>query len=655
MTEKAPESGSNFQGLGVDRQTYIGAVCVRDLPDIFKGCKLFPCVAGDKVPATKEGWHIASDDPAQLAEWARILPGCNWAVATGPSGLFVIDVDPNGLDWWAKLLERDPEIRQAVDKAFQVRTPRGGLHVYFKGEGPSTASRIAGGIDTRGGIRRDGKIVSGGYVLLPGSRTSAGVYQALPGGEILPLPACVSAIVPERKKTDTLGLEKNPDADQPRNVAWAVDLLKNYVASGRVSIEGRGGNNTAFQVAASILDKAISPGMCYDLMAEHWNPHCTPMWDEWELEQLIRNAAEYGEDTGGGVKGFQANEDAFAAFAGMEIEEPKRNRKRFEPMFLADARKDRKPAKWLIPDLLPAEGTGILYGLSGSYKTFVALDWALCLAHGIGGQWGAPPVKHTVVYFAGESSYALRQERVDSWCEKHNLDPDDTDVRFVFVHGVPGYNDKEGWTEVRDGLEQLKVKPDLIVIDTLTREMTGLDENSNNDAKLVLKHNEEMADHYGCMVLAIGHTGKDQSKGMRGAQVFVDNSDAVLFLKKTATGVLLKPQKLKETDIDDTLIYLEVEKQFGKSITLGKTDKIPDDAKGKEQSSRYAWAQVDEVLKVLESLKGETSDSVLHMTIAGMYGIDRDLVKKQLDKNTSLVFLRPERGKWVIPKMEYDL
>ena len=231
-----------------------------ELPDQLKGCKVFPCVPGGKEPATKEGWHIATDDPAQIAEWSRINPDFNWAVATGPSGLFVIDVDPNGLDWWAKLLERDEAIREAVAKAYQVRTPRGGLHVYFKGEGPSTASRIADGIDTRGGINRDGRIVSGGYVLLPGSRTSAGTYSILPGGTINPLPSVLSAIIPERKKTDTLGLTKNPDGDQPRNINWALDLIRNYVTSGHVSVQGRGGNNLAFQVAASILDKAISPG-----------------------------------------------------------------------------------------------------------------------------------------------------------------------------------------------------------------------------------------------------------------------------------------------------------------------------------------------------------------------------------------------------------
>jgi hypothetical protein len=237
-----------------------------ELPEILQGLKIFPCVPGGKLPATKEGWKEASDDPAQISAWLRINPEFNWGLATGLNGFFVFDVDPAGLDWWHKLLERDPEIKAAVGRAFQVRTPRGGLHIYFRGEGPSTASRIAEGIDTRGGILKDGEIISGGYVVLPGSRTEKGLYEALPGGTIEPLPAALSGIVPARQKTDTLGLSKNPDADKPRNVAWAVDLLKNYVASGRVSLQGKGGNDTAFKVAASILDKAISPGMCFDLM-----------------------------------------------------------------------------------------------------------------------------------------------------------------------------------------------------------------------------------------------------------------------------------------------------------------------------------------------------------------------------------------------------
>jgi hypothetical protein len=627
---------------------------VQDLPDILRGCKLFPCVVGGKEPATREGWHIATDDPAQLAEWRRVNPEFNWAVATGPSGLFVIDVDPNGLDWWHKLLERDGAIRDAVGKAFQVRTPRGGLHVYFKGEGPSTASRIADGIDTRGGIRRDGKIVSGGYVLLPGSRTSAGTYSALPGGAILPLPQAVAAIVPERKKTDTLGLNKNPDADQPRNVQWATDLLKGYVTSGRVSVEGRGGNNTAFQVAASILDKAISAGTCFDLLWQHWNPHCSPPWDDWELEQIIRNAASYGEDTEGGVKGFQANEDAFASFVGQEFEPAAPvDRARDKIKFLHDYADNVNDPVWLIPNMLPAQGIGMIYGESGSYKSFLALDMSLSLAFGIPGQWSAPPVKNDVLFFAGEGPVATAKKRWPAWMEWQGIEARDGH-RFMIKDRVPLYSDSDGWENVKADLAELKAKPSLIVIDTLTRLITGMDENSAKDATMITSFMEQLARYYECFVLAVHHTGKDQSKGARGSSAFYSNMDAVLSVKLKQGGTELRVRKQKDADVSEEVSYFAV-KEVGSSIVLERTAALADMSPSKLQSSRFAWASVEEVLKVLESLGGETSESVLAQEISGATGVDRDQVRKQLAKNEALTFLRPSAGKWAIPKREYDL
>ena len=623
-----------------------------DLPDILRGAKLFPCVPGGKEPATKEGWHIATDDPAKLAEWHAVNPDFNWAVATGLSGLFVLDIDPAGLDWWDRLLERDTAIREAVERAFQVRTPRGGLHIYFVGEGPSTASRIAEGIDTRGGIRRDGKIVSGGYVLLPGSKTDKGHYSALPGGAINPLPEAILKIIPTRAKTDTLGLEKNPDADQPRNVSWALDLINNYVQSGRVSVQGRGGNNTAFQVAASILDKAISPGLAFELLWEHWNPHCQPPWDEWELETIIRNAAEYGEDTGGGVKGFQANVDAFSKFEGQEFEPPKQPERRDRVFPLHSYADNVQDPTWLIPGLLPAHGIGMLYGESGSYKSFLALDMALSLAFGIPGQWNAPPVKNDVLFLAGEGPVATAKKRWPSWMEWQNIEFRN-DHRFFIMPEVPLYTDSAAWENVKLDLAELKVKPSLIVIDTISRLITGLDENSAKDVSMVTKFMEQLARYYECFVLAIHHTGKDQNKGMRGSSVFYANVDAVISTKLKQGGTELRVRKQKDADTNDDVSYFAV-KEVGASIVLERSAALAD-VNSKKPTSRYAWASVEEVVSVLQGLGGETSDSVLCLEISSAHGIAKDLVRKQLHLNDALTFLRPTNGQWKIPNREYDL
>lgn len=629
----------------------MGAV-VLNLPDILQGLPVFPIIPGGKLPATPNGWKDATTDQAQIDEWIRINPDFNWAVACGPAGLLVYDIDPAGLDWWQKLLERDTAVRNPVERAFQVRTPRGGMHVYFRGEGPSTASRIAEGIDTRGGIKRNGEIISGGYVLLPGSKTDQGHYSALPGGEILPLPPALAAIIPARAKTDTLGLAKNPDADQPRNVQWAKDLLNNYVASGRVSVQGQGGNNLAFQVAASILDKAISPGMCFDLMWEIWNPHCSPVWDDFELEQIIKNAAEYGEDTTGGVKGFQANVDAFASFQGQEFEPPMPPERRDRIHFLHEYADNVQDPTWLIPGLLPAHGIGMLYGESGSYKSFLALDMALSLAFGIPGQWGAPPVKNDVLFLAGEGPVATAKKRWPAWMEWQNIEFR-SDHRFFIGSEVPLYTDSAAWENVKKDLAELKAKPALIVIDTMTRLITGLDENSAKDASMVTKFMEQLARYYECFVLAIHHTGKDQNKGARGSSAFYANVDTVISTKLKQGGTELRVRKQKDADVSEELKYFAV-KEVGSSIVLARTEMLHD-ANPKKQTSRYAWASVEEVVRVLQGLGGETSDGVLCMEIAGTHAIAKDLVHKQLQLNDDLTFLRPEKGKWKIPNREFDL
>jgi hypothetical protein len=633
---------------------------MRGLPDILRGCKLFPCSPGTKDPATPHGWKDASNDPAQIAEWQKVNPDFNWAVACGPSGLFVFDIDPAGLDWWHKLLERDATIKAAVDRAFTVRTPKGGLHVYFRGEGPSTASRIAEGIDTRGGIMRGGEIVSGGYVILPGSTTKAGpgrvdgIYEALPGGAIEALPDFMAAIVPERKKSDTLGLEKNPDADKPRNVAWAIDLLKNYVASGRVSVQGRGGNNTAFQVAASILDKAISPGMCFDLMSEHWNPACAPPWDEWELEGIIRNAANYGEDTEGGVKGFQANEDAFAAFAGMEFEPPPvAERGRDKIKFLHDYADGVRDPEWLIPHMLPAMGTGMLYGESGSYKSFVALDMALTLAHGVAGQWGAPPVKNDVLFMAGEGPVATGRKRWPAWMEWQGIEFRN-DHRFFIKDRVPFFTDTAGWEHVKEDLAELKAKPALIVIDTMSRLLTGLDENSAKDATMITDFMEQLSRYFEAFVLGIHHTGKDQNKGARGSSAFYANLDVVISTKLRQGGTELRVRKQKDADVSDEIGYFAV-KEMGASIVLERAASMPQEIEHKPGKSRYDWASANEVVKTLEGMGGKASTSTLVQEISGRMGIDGDLVRRQLVKNEDLAWLRPDKNNWVIPTQDFDL
>jgi putative DNA primase/helicase len=59
------------------------------------------------------------------------------------------------------------------------------------------------------------------------------------------------------------------------------------------SIEGQGGDNNAFLVAAQGRDLGLSPETTWDLMLKWWNPRCTPPWDAEELQVKVGNAYRY--------------------------------------------------------------------------------------------------------------------------------------------------------------------------------------------------------------------------------------------------------------------------------------------------------------------------------------------------------------------------
>lgn len=615
---------------------------------------------GDKVPALSYGWQTrATDDPQQVTEWQQSMAGLNWGVAAGPSGLFVIDVDPQGLDHWQAMQEADPQLKEAVSKAFTVKTPRGGFHYYFKGNGPTTASAIGPGIDTRGGYldERTGKLKSIGYVVLPGSKTAVGEYVAL-GGVVDHMPEAVRRIVPEKKKGQVLGLERDPKKDQERNVQWARDLLQSYVKEGRVSVEGNGGNNTAFQVAASILDKAISPALAFELMDEMWNPHCSPPWEDWELERIVENASKYGEETEGGAKGFEDNQSAFAKFAGYDggdapadAERPHLTRRREKVQWIDDYAAGVEDPVWLLPGVIPARGIGMFFGASGSYKSFIALDWASCLAHGHAGQWGAPPVCNDVLYFAGEAPIGTAKQRRPAWLEWQQ--PTNPHRLAVFPR-VPHLGDTDGWAGVKADIEELGMKPRLIVIDTLTRLLTGFDENSSKDATKTTGFLEDLSAYYECFVLVVHHTGKDESRGARGSSAFFANMDTVLSVTKKGQGSYFKVRKHKDADAPDDATYLRV-KQIGKSIVLekGNDDGVSDIP---AKATRISWSDPKEITARLAKNGGRLSNAILCQEISGDLGIDRTKVSRELKAREDIQWLR-EGDAWRIPAhdQEFDL
>ena len=146
-----------------------GTVLRQALAYARRGWPVFPCQPGQKIPATTHGFRDATTDEQQITAWFTRHPGRNLAIATGAPGPDVLDVDQHGPDGsgfpaYARLR---PAGLLAGATAY-VRTPSGGMHVYFTGTGQRNGHLPDCHLDFRS---------QGGYILAPPSHVGGHPYQ----------------------------------------------------------------------------------------------------------------------------------------------------------------------------------------------------------------------------------------------------------------------------------------------------------------------------------------------------------------------------------------------------------------------------------------------------------------------------------------------
>ncbi|MDU8996407.1 bifunctional DNA primase/polymerase [Streptomyces mirabilis] len=177
-----------------------------------RGWHVFPLRPGTKRPALHgeatcprtgacEAGHRkweqrATTDPDRIrATWTT--GAFNVGIATGPSGLLVVDLDmpkdnsngdaPDGAATFGALCERTGN---AVPTTYRTRTASGGQHLYFAAPSgvrlANTAGTVAPLVDTR---------AWGGYVVAAGSTTPAGPYEAISGPVAASLPSWLLSIL----------------------------------------------------------------------------------------------------------------------------------------------------------------------------------------------------------------------------------------------------------------------------------------------------------------------------------------------------------------------------------------------------------------------------------------------------------------------------
>lgn len=254
---------------------------------------------------------------------------------------------------------------------------------------------------------------------------------------------------------------------------------------------------------------------------------------------------------------------------------------------LAELRQSAEAVSWLCKRVVPADSIGMLFGGSGTFKTYMALDFALHVCHGL--PWmGRKTRKGAVIYIAAEGGTGL-WSRIQAWHAARNLDWRKADLRVVPVAVDLG---QDAWRIV-DAAQAIGVTPSLVVVDTLSQTYAGEENSANEMAAYLRTLGQRFRALWHCTVLLIHHSGHAATERPRGSSAIRSNVDFLLGVFRDEKEMLATLCCIKQKDGD-----LFEEAVFQLSAQVLGTDEDGDTI---SQLVARHLSSVDEVTQVMQS------------------------------------------------------
>lgn len=248
------------------------------------GVPVLPCGMNTKRPATSRGLKEATANIDQVTAWWHRMPSSNVAVPTGLRETFdVLDVDVRAHGTGTAALSRLVDAGLIVGLHRLVRTPSGGLHLYFAASGQRGGQLSGEHLDFK---------ALGGYVLVPPSRvkmaTGSGSYVVLEDrpGETGQLDWVAVKRVLDRDVTRSARKQRPAHRVHPRNAEPAA-LTAALIAAVASAPEGTR-NTTLFQVARRLPLNSV-PGLRAELALAAMRSGLSRR----EAEATVRSAMNY--------------------------------------------------------------------------------------------------------------------------------------------------------------------------------------------------------------------------------------------------------------------------------------------------------------------------------------------------------------------------
>jgi hypothetical protein len=288
-----------------------------------------------------------------------------------------------------------------------------------------------------------------------------------------------------------------------------------------------------------------------------------------ELEDADREANEmlaatkHAEKVSEKVRDLRVLEDARARLRAEKVADTN-----FAEQFLTPAQlRDMPRPDPLISKVLPRHTYAILRGRDHSLKSFLAIDWSLCLA--TGKPWQDHQVEQTrVLYIAGEGAHGLAG-RIEAWeyAWQERVPEDQFTIRQTALNlHQPGPAFDHLLDHVAAG------SYGLVIVDTLRR-VSGAADGNTSEMGLVVDNLDlvkQATDRGSVLVVAHTDKGDHDSRGYSGIE---DDADVVWSAKRNDMLLDLELKKMKDGP-DGRKLTLLAQPALG-SLVLAGTDGTP--------------------------------------------------------------------------------
>lgn len=320
--------------------------------------------------------------------------------------------------------------------------------------------------------------------------------------------------------------------------------------------------------------------------------------------------------------------------------------------FMSIAQLLAQPApEYIIESFLIEKGMAALFGAPGTFKTFIALDLGLSVAHGL--PWhGFTTRQKKVLYICAEGQYGFGS-RALVW-QQERAAGRDTD-QFVLLPVPVNFLQPDAVGKLIEDMRRFLGDVGLVIIDTLARNFGTGDENKTQDMNAFVKGVSRLTSD--AMVLIVHHTGKDDGKDERGSSAFRAALDAAFKLKREPASDYVR---------FDTKKQKEAEEHAPLSFVMAKAE-APHPGTGELLASRIPTLTAEPTptsmrqpsltrghLAILSLLRAEGPSSLA--VLASQLGKDKGNLSRQLRllADRDLVSQHPATGSWAIRSEEED-